>query len=72
MATYRYARDSRTSAQKAAREWQRKVDETNQELSMYAAQIADGRLLSDYDAMRQRTTTRRLEKLMDENPNEVA
>lgn len=72
MSTYRYARESRTSAQKAAREWQRKVDETSRELAMYAAQIADGRQLSNYDAMRQRNATKRLAKLMAENPNEAA
>jgi hypothetical protein len=72
MSTYRYARESRTSAQRAAREWQRKVDETKQELAMYDRQVADGRLLSNYDAMRQRNATRRLEKLMAENPNEAA
>jgi len=65
-------RYSRTSAQKAAREWQRKVDIANQELRMYADQVADGRLLSNYDAMRQRNAAKRLARLMDENPFEPA
>lgn len=72
MATYRYARESRTSAQKAARQWQQSVDTTNQELTMYADQIAAGRQLSNYDAMRQRNATKRLAKLMSENPYEPA
>jgi len=71
MSTYRYARESRTSAQKAARQWQQNVDATNQELQMYANQIASGRQLSNYDAMRQRNATKRIAKLMAENPNEA-
>lgn len=72
MATSRYARESRTSAQKSAALWQRKVEETERSLAIYARQIAEGRQLSQYDAMQQRNATRRLEKLLAENPNEVA
>jgi hypothetical protein len=72
MSTYRYARDSRTPADREAAKWQRKVDETSQALAMYERQIADGRQLSQYDAMRQRQAVARLAKLMAENPYEAA
>lgn len=70
MATYRYARESRTSAQKAARIWQQSVDEANRMLEMYAGVVASGRKLSQYDAAVQRRTQNKLDRLMAENPNE--
>lgn len=70
MATYRYARDSKTSAQRAAAKWQQEVDGLNAELATYERIVAEGRKLSDYDASRQRNATKRLAKLMAENPNE--
>lgn len=71
MATYRYARDSRTSAQKAARIWQQSVDEANRMLTMYDGVIASGRKLSQYDVAVQKRTSKMLDRLMDENPNEA-
>lgn len=70
MSTYRYARNSRTPAQRQAVEWQRKVDEKQRLLAMFDQQIAAGRKLSDYDQRRQNTTRKALDELMDENPNE--
>lgn len=70
MSTYRYARDSKTSAQRAAAKWQQQVNDLNAELAVYAGIVSDGRQLSDYDAMRQRNASKRLAKLMAENPNE--
>ena len=72
MATYRYARDSKTSAQKAARVRQQRVDECNRMLEMYDGVIASGRKLSAYDLAVQKRNRNTLAKLMSENPNEPA
>ena len=71
MATYRYARDSRTSAQTEARNWQVKVDMANAVIASYA-HITTWRELSKVDLANLKRVEARLAKLMDENPNEVA
>ena len=69
MATYRYARDSRTSAQTEARNWQIKVDMANASLEVYA-QIDSERGLTKFEARNRLRCQARLAKLMDNNPNE--
>lgn len=71
MTTYRYARESRTSAQRAAVQWQRKVDEKQQLIQMFEEMIAEGRKLSDYDQRLLHRHRVALERLMAENPNEA-
>lgn len=71
MATIRYAHDSRTSAQNEARQWQHKVDCLENELAMFSEIVAAGRTLFSCDVKRQKVATKRLEKLLSENPNEA-
>jgi hypothetical protein len=71
MATYRYARDSRTSAQTEARNWQVKVDMANQVIATYT-HIATWRELTNVDKANLKRVEARLAKLMAENPNEAA
>lgn len=64
MATYRYARDSKTSAQKAAAKWQRQVDAKR-------ALLADLHVtLNDYNMRRYKNIQAQLDRLLAENPNE--
>ena len=70
MATYRYARDSRTNAQKEARQWQVKVGMANAALEQYAF-IAASRELTKFEQRNLARCKARLAKLMAENPNEA-
>ncbi len=65
MAVVRYARDSRTSAQREAIKWQRKVDAKR-------ALLADLHLtLNDYNMRRYKNIQAQLDRLLAENPNEA-
>lgn len=70
MSIHRYARESRTSAQKSTREWQLKVDMAKASIDGYA-QIATWRELSKSDVANLRRVEARLAKLMEENPFEA-
>ena len=62
-------RYSRTPAQKAAREWQVKVDMVRAAIEDYT-QRATWRDLSKFELTDLRRFEKRLARLMDENPNE--
>jgi hypothetical protein len=70
MSTIRYARDSKTSAQKAATKWQSQVDECYYMIGVYRDMAASGRRLSNYDASKKGQIERKLGLLLAENPNE--
>jgi len=72
MSTIRYARESHTSAQRAANDWQRKVEEKRRLLAIFDAQVAGGRPLSARDMRRYNLSRAALMKLLANDPNEAA
>lgn len=73
MSIHRYARDSKTSAQRAAAQWQREVDELMRLLTDYARQEHElGQPLTAWQIKDRARKMRRLAALKAENPNESA
>jgi hypothetical protein len=68
MSSYRYARDSRTSAQRYAREWQRKVDAKIAIINFFDAKTPGQMTASD--VRRYNLARAAYQKLMADNPNE--
>lgn len=72
MSTYRYARDSRTSAQKAAAQWAREVEELTQSLLAYGRQQEMGFELTDWQKKDRARKIKRLDTLRKNDPNEAS
>lgn len=70
MATYRYARDSKTNAQREAAKWQAKVD-TLQASIEYYSDLQLRKVLTDTDRKRWDRQVAKLEALLSDNPNEA-
>ena len=69
MAIYRYARDSRTSAQNEARKWKASLDAALNEIGNWR-KIAATRELSKAETRRKSNAEKKIAKLMENNPNE--
>ena len=68
MSLYRYARDSKTSAQRDAAKWQQKVDEKIRLIELLETTYPH---MTATDMRRSNLARAALRKLMSENPNEA-
>lgn len=71
MALYRYARTGRTSAQRDADNWSKKVAKVQSELRSFAQAERNGCLLTAADLKKIARLERQLEELSSENPYEA-